>query len=88
MNTTFDRLYRQLGRITLGLLLATLSIYGLMLLCALLGFSHTVASLSGVAVSLAYVFVGLFCLFLVASVVAALTRWLDRRNETKGSNPV
>jgi len=79
MNTTFDRLYRQLGRVTFGMLIAALSIYGLTLLCALLGFSRAVASLGGVAASVAYVFVVLLSLFLVASVVAAVIRWLDRR---------
>lgn len=88
MNTTFDRLYRQLGRVTFGVLLATLSIYGLTLLFALLGFSHAVASLGGVAASLAYVFVALLSLFLVASVVAAVIRWLDRRNQIEGSSHV
>lgn len=88
MNTTFDTLYRQLGRVTFGTLLAALTLFGLMLLFALLGFSHTVASLRGVTASLAYVFVGLFSLFLVASVVAALIRWLDRRNQIKDSSHV
>lgn len=85
MNTTFDKLYGQLGRATFGLLVAALGIYGLMLLCALLGFSHAVASLGGVAASVAYVFVALLGLFLVASVVAAVIRWLDRRNQVEGS---
>ena len=80
MNTTFDRLYRQLGRTTFGVLLAALTIYGIMLLCAFLGFSHAVTSLGGAAASIAFVFCGLFSLFLVASVVAAVIRWLDRRN--------
>ena len=88
MNPTFERLYRQLGRITLGILLATLAIYGLMLIFALLGFSHAVASLGGVAASLAFVFVVLFGLFLVASMVAAALRWLDRRDQIKASSSV
>jgi hypothetical protein len=88
MNTTFDRLYRQLGRVTFGVLLAALSIYGLTLLCALLGFSRAVASLGGVAASVAYVFVALLILFLVASVVAAVIRWLDRRKQIEGSSHV
>ena len=87
MNTTFDRLYRQLGRVTFGVLLAALATYGIMLLCAVLGFSHAVASLGGVAASLAYVFIVLFGLFLVASVVAAVIRWIDRRDQIKASNP-
>ena len=87
MNTTFDRLYRQLGRVTLGVLLAALATYGIMLLCAVLGFSNAVASLGGVAASLAYVFIVLFGLFLVGSVVAAVIRWIDRRDQIKASTP-
>jgi len=88
MNTTFDTLYRQLGRTTLGLLLATLSVYGLTLLCALLGFADAVISLRGVAGSLAYVFAALLSLFLVSSVVAAVIRWIERRNQLGGSSAV
>ena len=88
MNPTFERLYRQVGRVTFGVLLATLTIYGLMLLCGLLGFSHAVASLGGAAASLAFVFVALFGLFLAASVVAAVIRWLDRRDQINASNSV
>jgi len=88
MNPTFERLYRQVGRVTLGVLLATVAVYGLMLVFALLGFSHAVASLGGVAASLAFVFIGLFCLFLVASIVAAALRWVDRRDQIKASGTV
>ena len=80
MNPTFDRLYRQLGRVTWGALVGALSIFGLTLLCALLGFSHAVVSLRGVAASIAIVFCALFSVFLIASVVAAVIRWLDRRD--------
>jgi hypothetical protein len=83
MNPTFERLYGQVGRVTFGMLLATLTIYGFMLVFALVGFSRAVASLGGVAASLAYVFVALFGLFLVASVAAAAIRWLDRRNPSR-----
>ncbi|MDP1590045.1 MAG: hypothetical protein Q8M07_19990 [Prosthecobacter sp.] len=83
MNTTFDRLYRQLGSATFGVLLAALSVYGLTLLCALLGFSHAVVSLGGVAASVAYVFVALLGLFLVASVVAALNKALSTVTSVK-----
>jgi len=86
MNATFDRLYRQLGRVTFGVLLAALTIYGIMLVCAVLGFSHTVASLGGAAASLAYVFIVLFGLFLMSSLVAAAIRWMDRRDQIKTSN--
>ena len=36
MNPTFERLYRQVGHDTLGVLLATLTVYALMLVFALL----------------------------------------------------
>ena len=85
MNTTFDRLYRQLGRVTIGVLLAALTIYGSMLVCAVLGFSRAVASLGGIATSIAFVFCILFGLFLMASVAAAVIRWLDRRNQIEGA---
>jgi len=83
MNKTFNELHRQLGRTTFGLLLATLTCYGVTLLCALLGFSHAVVSLNGVTLSLAYVFVALFSLFLVASLVAAIIGWIERRSQNR-----
>jgi hypothetical protein len=85
MNATFDRLYRQLGRVTCGVLFATLFVYGVALVCALLGFSHAVTSFVGVAASLAYVFVALLGVFLLTSLVAALIRWADRQNQPRGS---
>jgi hypothetical protein len=88
MNPTFDKLYRQVGRVTFGLLLATLACYGVTLLSALLGFANAAASFGGAAASLAYAFVALFGLFLGASVVAAVIRWLDRRNQSRASNPI
>ncbi len=80
MNATFDKLYRQLGRVTFSMLVAALMLYVLMLFFAVLGFSHAVASFEGIAASVAFVFCGLFGLFLLASVAAAVIRWLDRRN--------
>ena len=85
MNTTFDTLYRQLGRATFGLLLATLTAYGVTLSCALLGFSQAVISFRGVTASLAYAFVALLSVFLVASIVTAFVRWMDRRRQNTGS---
>ena len=79
MNATFDRLYRQLGRITIAVLVIALGLYAVMLVCAVLGFSHAVASLNGVAASVVFVFCALFVLFLMASVAGAAIRWLDRR---------
>lgn len=81
MNPIFDTLCRQLGRATFGLLFATLSFYGITLLCAVLGFRHSAGSFGGVAASLAYVLIVLFGLFLMASVLAAVVRWIDRRNQ-------
>jgi hypothetical protein len=83
MNPTFDKLYRQVGRVTFGLLLATLAFYGITLLSALLGFANAAASFGGAAASLAYAFIALFGLFLAASIVAAVIRWLDRRNQIR-----
>ena len=76
---TFDTLYRQLSRATVGLLFATLTCYGIALLCAGFGLSHAVISLRGALESLGYVFVVFLGLFLVASVVALVKRWMDRR---------
>jgi hypothetical protein len=83
MNPTFDRLYRQLGRATFGMLLAALTFYGITLFSAVLGFAHSAASFGGVAASLTYVFIALFSLFLLASVVAAGLRWFDGRNQSE-----
>ena len=85
MNPTFTTLYRQLGRVTIGVLLTTLASYGAALLCAVLGFSRGATSLGGVSASLAVAFVALFSVFLVASVVVAAVRWLDRRNQLAAS---
>lgn len=79
MHPTFDRLYRQLGRATMGLLLAVLTAYAITLLCALLGFSHSAASVGGVAASLAYAFIAFLSVFLLASIVAAVIRRVDGR---------
>lgn len=79
MNRTFDTFCRQLGRATFGLLFATLSFYGITLLCGFLGFGHAADSFGGITASLAYVFVVLFGLFLMAFVVDAVVRWIDRR---------
>jgi hypothetical protein len=86
MNTTFERLYRLLGRTTVGVLLAGLAFFGLALLSALLGFSPGAASFSGVAASLAYVFGALFSLFLMMSLIWAVIRWLDRRSQIKSQS--
>ncbi len=86
MNSTFDKLHRQLGRATFSLLIVELASYGITLVCALLGLSHAVVSMGSAAASVAYVFVAVFSLFLVASVVAAIIRWFDRRNQGSGSS--
>jgi hypothetical protein len=81
LNPTFDFFYRQLGRATGGVLLATLAFLGLALSSALLGLPRAVISFNGAALSLAVVFVALLALFLFSSVVAAFIRWLDRRHQ-------
>ena len=85
MNATFDHLYRQLGRVTCGVLVATLFVYVLALVCALLGFSRAVTSFVGVAASLGYVFGALLAIFLLTSLVAALIRFVDRRHQLRDS---
>ena len=79
MNEAFEKLYRQLGRVTFSMLVAALMLYGLLLLFAVLGFSHAVASFEGIAASVGFVFCCLLGLFLLASVAAAVIRLLDRR---------
>ena len=82
MMPTFEYFYRQLGRATLAVLFAALGFFGVTLVCALLGFSHTVESFNGVTMVLTCVFGGMFALFLLASLVGALVRFLDRRSPT------
>ena len=81
MKTPFDTFHRQLGRVTLGMLLAGISIYMLTLLCALLGFREAVMSFNSVSLSLLYVFGILFSVFVVSSIADAVIRWIDRRNQ-------
>ena len=78
MITTFETYYRQLGRATIALLITSLAFFGLTLFCAILGFSHAAASLRGAALSVSSIFIVLLALFLISSLVAAFTRWLDR----------
>lgn len=78
MNATFERHHRELGRTTAWSLYATLGFLGLTLLSALAGLPQAVVSFRGASAVLAYVFVGLLALFLVASVVAALVRYAER----------
>jgi hypothetical protein len=78
MITTFGTYYRQLGRATIALLITSLAFFGLTLFCAILGFSHAAASLRGAALSVSSIFIVLLTLFLISSLVAAFTRWLDR----------
>jgi sterol desaturase/sphingolipid hydroxylase (fatty acid hydroxylase superfamily) len=83
MNPTFDKLYRQLGKATTVVLFVALTFFGLALAFALLGFPHAVVSFRGGALSAAYVFLVLFALFLVASLVALAVRRVDHRNPAR-----
>ena len=83
MKSTFDRLHRQLGRVTFGLLLVTLTSYGVALFCALLGISQAATSFSSVSGSLAYVSLALLIAFLGVSLIGSFIRWLDRRGQSK-----
>jgi hypothetical protein len=84
MNTTFDQFHDQLGRATRTVLMLTLVLFGLTLGFALLGFPEVVASLRSVTLSVAFVFGALFVVFLLASLVGALIRWIDRRHRIAG----
>ena len=81
MTETFEKLYRTLGRVTAGLLIAALAIFCLALCLALLGLRHPAESFGQVAKTLTFVFAGMLGLFLVTSLVAATVRWLDRRRQ-------
>jgi hypothetical protein len=84
MNTTFDQFHHQLGRATRTVLILTLVLFGLTLGFALLGFPHVVDSLRNATLSVAVVFGVLFALFLLASLVGAVIRWIDRRHVIAG----
>ncbi|MES2661402.1 MAG: hypothetical protein V4689_22470 [Verrucomicrobiota bacterium] len=77
----FEKLHRQLGRVTFLALVASLGFCVATWLCALLGLLHAVHSLGGATMAMAYVFGILLFIFLVSSVAAALIRWLDRRHQ-------
>jgi hypothetical protein len=81
MNRTFDRMYHQLGNATVVLLFVTLTCYAITLLCAVLGLPEAVISFRGALMSLAYAFAVCLGLFLVASLTAALIRWIDQRSQ-------
>jgi hypothetical protein len=83
LTETFEKLYRMLGRVTAGLLIAALAIFGLALCLALLGLRHPAESFDQVAKTLTFLFAGMLGLFLVTSLVAAIVRWLDRRSRPK-----
>ena len=80
MNETFDKLHRSLGRATAGLLIVTLAFYGVAMAFALVGFQHPAESLSQASLAFALVFLGLFVVFVVSSLVAGILRWLDHRD--------
>ena len=86
MNTNFERLYRSLGRATVGVLLAGLVLYGFALVFALLGFSRGASSFSAVAASIAFVFGALLTLFVMVSLTGAVIRWVDRRGQIKSGS--
>lgn len=81
MNPKFDRYYRQLGRGTLVLLIGAIAMYAVVYICAKLGLERAVISLTGAAHSLAYACSALAVVFFVATVAAAVIRWVDRRHQ-------
>jgi hypothetical protein len=76
MNETFTRMHRHLGQTLAWVLYGALATYGLALIGALLGLPHMVVSFRGAAASLAAVFLGLFVLFLLSTLIAAILRRL------------
>lgn len=88
MNPAFDRLYRQLARATVGLLLAVLAVRGLILLFIRLDLPQAVISFRGVAESLEYAFAALFVTFLAGSLAAAVVRWAVHRDAPKAPRSV
>ena len=70
MNETFDKLHRSLGRATAGLLIVTLALYAVAMAFALVGFQRPAESLSQASLAFALVFLGLFVVFVVSSLVA------------------
>ena len=84
MNATFDEFYRQLGRATRTVLILALVCFALALVFALVGLPHVVASIRSVALSVSVVFAVLFAFFLLASLIGAVIRWIDRRHTIAG----
>ena len=79
---TFDYLYRKLTQATVATLMASLALFGLTLLCAVLGFRTLVATLNSVTLAVAFVFGSLFVLFLLTSLVRALVGFLVNRSRS------
>ncbi len=77
-NTNFESLYRQLGRVTVVVLMIGLVCLGLAHSLTLFGFPNAAAGISGAASLFQYVFILLLGLFLITSVIAAFLRWHDR----------
>jgi len=79
MNETFTRMHRHLGQTLAWVLYAALATFSLALIGALLGLPRMVVSFRGAAASLAAVFLGLFVLFLLSTLTAAILRRLKTR---------
>lgn len=78
---TFDYFYRKLTQAAVAALFATLGLFLLTLLCAVLGFAHAVATFNGVTLAMAYVFGILLIVFLLSSLVRAVVYFLTSRSK-------
>ena len=82
MNQTFEKLYGQLGRVTGLFLIAAAVGFLITLALAVLGLTQAVQTFNGVSSALGFAFVLCLAVFLMASVAAAVIRWIDRRGQT------
>ena len=80
MNKHFEKLYAAMRRATVALLFVALGIFGLALGLALLGLRLPAERYAQVATEVTVLFVYVFGLFAVTSLVAAAVRWLAGRN--------
>jgi hypothetical protein len=78
MNATFERLHRDLGRVTALTLYVGLGFLALAVGSALAGLPDVVISFRGAAAAVAYVFAALLTLLLASSAVALLVRYATR----------
>jgi hypothetical protein len=76
MNDVFTKMHSQLARTVVWVLYVALAALGFAFIAALLGLPNAVAGFRAVSASLGAVFLGLFLLFLLSSLTAAILRRL------------